>query len=293
MSRTAIVVPCYNEAARIQQDEFLKYCRQFPHVTFIFVNDGSTDETGDILASLKETAPRQIATVNLQRNKGKGEAVRQGILHAIPGDFDYIGYWDADLATPLDHIKTFIGLLNESPCRDIVMGARVQMLGRSICRRAARHYIGRVFATTVSIMLGLPVYDTQCGSKLFRNSPVLKELFAKPFFTRWIFDVEILARYLVKNNSRLKQIMTEKIIEYPLQSWTDVPGSKIKFTDFAGSILELTRIWFYYRKDKGKAGVENGREIITHHNTLADDDRNEEIAPVGFADLHDSLKKAS
>jgi glycosyltransferase involved in cell wall biosynthesis len=287
MSKTAIIVPCYNEADRIKQGEFLDYCRQNPHVVFLFVNDGSTDGTGNILDRLAQTNPRQIITINLQSNNGKGEAVRLGILEAIPGDFDFVGYWDADLATPLDHIKTFIDLLKESPRRDIVMGARIQMLGRSICRKTARHYIGRLFATAVSVMLGLPVYDTQCGAKIFRNSPFLLELFREQFLTKWIFDVEILARYLTTSNSGLQKIMTEKIIEYPLQSWTDVPGSKIKLTDFTGSILALSRIWLYYRKNMGSMPVKADSEISSVFGTAVSNDRNKTITPVGFADLPD------
>jgi glycosyltransferase involved in cell wall biosynthesis len=289
MPKTAIIVPCYNEATRIQQRKFLQCCELLRHVSFIFINDGSNDDTILILTKLENINPRQITTINLSKNKGKGEAVRQGVLYAIRNNFDYIGYWDADLSTPLENIKTFIDLLNESPHRDIVMGARVQMLGRSIYRKAARHYIGRIFATAVSIMLRLPVYDTQCGSKIFRNTPIFKELFAAPFLTKWIFDVEILARYLSASNSKLKQILTEKIIEYPLQSWFDIPGSKIKFKDFAGSGLELAHIWFYYRKNLRKTRVKNDIKIITNLNTPINNDRKEKVTPVRFADSSDTI----
>ena len=137
------------------------------------------------------------------------------------------------------------------------MGARVQLLGRSISRRASRHYIGRVFATFASIILRLPVYDTQCGAKLFRNSPLLQQIFAEPFKTRWVFDVEILARYLSMVDTNLQQILSERIIEYPLESWTDVSGTKVRIKDYVGSGLNLVRIWFRYHKGLARM-KENG-----------------------------------
>jgi glycosyltransferase involved in cell wall biosynthesis len=260
-------------------------------VSFVFVNDGSIDDTGSVLKKLEDINPEQIAIINLPENSGKAEAVRQGVLYAIRKNFDCIGFWDADLSTPLSHIKIFIDLLCESPHREIVMGARVQLLGRSIYRKAVRHYIGRIFATAVSMILRLPVYDTQCGSKIFRNSPVLKELFEAPFLTKWIFDVEILARYFSASNCNLKQIMTEKIIEYPLQSWSDIPGSKIKLRDFAGSGLELARIWFYYRKNLRQMKEKSARKKFAGLNVTETDDLIETFTSARFTDLPDSARE--
>jgi glycosyltransferase involved in cell wall biosynthesis len=247
--RTAIVVPCYNEAQRIQRDEFIGCCDLLSQVSFIFINDASTDKTGEILDSLMRARPGQAAVVTLEQNSGKAEAVRQGMLAAFREKYDYVGFWDADLATPLSSIETFYNILENSPGADIVMGARVKLLGRSISRKAFRHYIGRVFATFASMMLHLPVYDTQCGAKLFRNSPHVQQIFEEPFLAKWIFDVEILARYIAMGDRSLQEITSCAIIEYPLETWSDVPGSKLRLKDFFGSGLELFRIWFRYRED--------------------------------------------
>ena len=105
-------------------------------------------------------------------------------MRAFDADPDYIGYWDADLETPLEAIPALCELLDARPDLEIVFGARVRLLGRAIARSALRHYLGRMFATAASMVLGLAVYDTQCGAKLFRASPAIRALFQEPFLTR-------------------------------------------------------------------------------------------------------------
>ena len=131
--------------------------------------------------------------LHLARNSGKGEAVRQGLLSALASDTELVGYWDADLSTPLDELPRFMKLLEERPTLHMVLGARVALLGRIIERYHIRHFTGRVFATAASIVLGLPVYDTQCGAKLFRASSELSAVLSSPFSNPWSFDVELLA----------------------------------------------------------------------------------------------------
>jgi hypothetical protein len=96
----------------------------------------------------------------------------------------------------LDEIPRFQALLRERPQVDLVMGARVQMLGRTVRRSPLRHYLGRVFATAVSQVLRLAVYDTQCGAKLLRNRAELALVFDEPFCVNWTFDVALIARLL-------------------------------------------------------------------------------------------------
>jgi hypothetical protein len=121
------------------------------------------------------------------------------------------------------------------------MGSRVQLLGRAIERKHVRHYLGRVFATCASLSLGLPVYDTQCGAKLFRHTEALARALEQPFTSRWVFDVELLAR-LVRPGPGIAGITEDRIREEPLLSWTDVPGSKLRPAAALRSGLELLRI---------------------------------------------------
>jgi hypothetical protein len=163
------------------------------------------------------------------------------MLQAFERDSRYAGYWDADLATPLDEIPRFLSVLEDSPGFEVVFGARVQLLGRAIERSSTRHYAGRVFATLASLTLGIPVYDTQCGAKLFRNSSTTRALFAEPFCSNWVFDVEILARML-QGQTRGGPRVSDVIHELPLRSWTDVAGSKVSALDFPKALAELWRI---------------------------------------------------
>lgn len=128
----------------------------------------------------------------------------------------------------------------------MVFGARVQLVGWAIERSLLRHYAGRVFATATSRVLGLSVYDTQCGAKLFRSTPEVAALLEEPFRTSWVFDVEILARWLQQRADALGVAPADAIYELPLRTWRDVPGSKVRPWDFGRALLELARIWRSY-----------------------------------------------
>jgi dolichyl-phosphate beta-glucosyltransferase len=240
-AKTWIVVPCYNEAHRLREDEFARFASEHPDVRFLFVDDGSTDRT---LGLLEEMAVRNEAFGVLAQapNQGKAEAVRRGMNEAFEAGATYTGFWDADLATPLDEIPRFVETLDAHPGLEALFGSRVQLLGRTIERKASRHYLGRVSATAISITLGLPVYDTQCGAKLFRVSPECKAIFADPFLTTWVFDVEIVARMMQARRGSGGPGAGEVIREIPLWEWHDVAGSKVRAVDFFKSMTELLRI---------------------------------------------------
>lgn len=245
VQKTAIVIPCYNEAHRLAPQSFLATLRENPDFFFLFVNDGSTDDTCDILASLQEGNPAQVGVLKLEKNSGKAEAVRHGMLKTMEGQFRNIGYWDADLATPLQAIREFCTLL-ENGAVEAVLGSRVRLLGRRIERNTLRHYLGRTFATCASILLDLSIYDTQCGAKIFRNSPHLKQVLARPFKVNWTFDVELLARFPMVQGIAAKEAMT-KWVEYPLREWVDVKGSKIRGRDYLRGAVEFGILFLHLR----------------------------------------------
>ena len=157
----------------------------------------------------------------------------------------YVGYWDADLATPLTAIADFRAHLDQHPRVEALLGARVRLLGRQIERRTLRHCLGRLFAAAAAGVLKIPVYDTQCGAKLFRATDRVRRIFADPFRTTWIFDVELLARLLATIPA--DDDPAELIHELPLAAWRDVAGSKVKARDFVRAAGQLATIWRTYR----------------------------------------------
>lgn len=239
-TRLQLVIPCYNEAGRLDTNTFVRFVTAHSDVGLLFVDDGSTDSTSRVLEDIAERGAGRVDTLVLPRNRGKAEAVQRGMLAAIEKQPELVGYWDADLATPLDALDEFIDVLDANPDIDIVMGARVKLLGRRIDRNASRHYAGRVFATAASLALRLGVYDTQCGAKIFRVNPPIRRVFETPFVSKWVFDVEILARYTnVMGRARAAQ----SIYELPLTTWTDVPGSKVKVRHAVRALWDIARIW--------------------------------------------------
>lgn len=250
MTRVTLIIPCYNEAKRLDTGAFEAALDAIPSLRLLFVNDGSEDETGAVLEELSgRIGSGSCSVLSLARNSGKAEAVRQGVLTALgPNrvtDLLAVGYWDADLATPLEDAERFASVLQRNPEVQAVIGSRIRLMGRQVQRRALRHYSGRAFATLASLTLGFPVYDTQCGAKLFRATEETRRAFETPFTTAWAFDVELLARLA----SRYGRDMGSRgiVVEYPLESWTDVAGSAVKLADLPRMITDLARIRRRYR----------------------------------------------
>ncbi|WP_338667707.1 glycosyltransferase [Pseudodesulfovibrio methanolicus] len=234
-----LVMPCFNERNRLSResvDQFLAYA---PDGHLCLVDDGSRDGTHELLLDLQRRSPDTVTVLRHTSNKGKAEAVRTGILHgASKSDHAYVGYWDADLATPFSQLPLFFAEMGKTPCGEIFMGCRHQRLGTAIERKWTRHYSGRVFATAASQVLGLPVYDTQCGAKLLLRETAVP-LFQEPFLTTWVFDVELLARFLAAKG---RQKALDAIREIPLERWTDIAGSKVSLKAYFTGARDLINI---------------------------------------------------
>jgi glycosyltransferase involved in cell wall biosynthesis len=246
MDRTVVVIPCFDEARRLNLPAFREFATAIPHVQFLFVNDGSRDETLSMLEGLKQAYPGVVDVLDMPKNSGKAEAVRQGMRAAIERGCDFVAFWDADLSTGLDEIEPFRNIMRDRPEIEMVFGARVNLLGRHIERKLSRHYIGRMFATMVALALRLPVYDTQCGAKMFRVTDDLRRVLEKAFISRWIFDVEIIARFLVLRNDGSRPPVRSIIVEKPLLRWRDVEGSKLRPRHFVMVMGDFLRIYSRY-----------------------------------------------
>jgi glycosyltransferase involved in cell wall biosynthesis len=229
-----LIVPCYNEEARLDMDRFAAGPAS---CVFLFVNDGSTDGTAH---AIRERLGERVFLLDLPRNVGKAEAVRSGMLHASRtsplNGAAWIGFWDADLATPLSEVTSFLRFGQFMGDRvDSIWGSRVYRLGSSIRRSYLRHLAGRLVATAAGVLLGLPSYDSQCGAKLFRRE-IVEIAFSEPFISRWLFDMELLMR-----------LKDYRIVEYPLRQWRDISGSRSRMVTMALRVFpELVRIWLKY-----------------------------------------------
>jgi glycosyltransferase involved in cell wall biosynthesis len=270
-----VVVPCYNEAKRLELRTFGEFIAAHPNVTLIFVDDGSTDDTPLVMERLRQQHSRQVCTLRLGTNVGKAEAVRRGMCNALRRRPAIVGYWDADLATPLESILSLADVLQTRVNVELVMGSRVALLGREIRRSGVRHFAGRVFATLASLALGVPVYDTQCGAKLFRVTPIFAEIMSRPFRSRWIFDVEILARLLASQRREGHDQGSGFIYEYPLEKWCDVQNSRLKSIDFAVAAIDLLSIFREHRQGSGTRQVAS---VQPHNEGLPDEDPNRRAA---------------
>jgi len=232
---------------------FREFAAATQDVGLLFVDDGSKDATASVLGELVRQVPDRIRAIRLAANQGKAGAVRAGVLVALTGGPTFVGYWDADLATPLSAVSRFVGALDGRPELVAVIGARVKLLGTVIDRSAVRHYLGRVFATAASVVLRLAVYDTQCGAKLFRAGPLLRAAFGAPFRSRWAFDVELLARL---NEAALRagsRPAGDTVIELALDEWRDVGGSKLAAHAMARAALDLAFVRGNARRDAGRS----------------------------------------
>lgn len=244
MPKTVVIIPCYNEAERLPQEDFVDAFESYPNLTFLFVNDGSSDYTLDILKIWEGIYPNVIA-LDKQPNSGKANAVRYAMLHADKNlEFDYIAYFDADLATPIYEIENFQKYFESNDEIMMVIGSRIRRMGANIDRKWKRHFIGRVFATFASATLALPIYDTQCGAKMLKKE-LINELFEKEFISKWLFDVEVLARLSIREG--FPKIETS-LYEKPLNEWLEKGDSRIKLKDFFKFPLDLFKIHRKYHR---------------------------------------------
>jgi dolichyl-phosphate beta-glucosyltransferase len=234
MPRRFLIVPIFNEERRLDID-LLASLPDFLECQCIFVDDGSRDGTNILLKQAVELCGGKADLLTLEVNVGKAEAVRCGINLAIERHAEIIGFCDSDLAAPPHEVRRLFEIIESQPAVDLLLASRVRLFGSSIDRTAFRHLIGRIFATFASVVLGAPIYDTQCGLKVMKVTSATRATFSHPFADQWAFDVELIGRFaqLTSPNS------FEKIREIPLTQWRDVGGSKVKISSSLVSLLSL------------------------------------------------------
>jgi glycosyltransferase involved in cell wall biosynthesis len=213
----SVTIPCYNEAARIGDTVrvTLDYlASESPDAELILVNDGSTDSTSAIVREALSGATIQTQVLENFPNRGKGAAVRTGLLAATKP----IGlFFDADLSTPLSEIPKVIAPIASGDV-DLAFGSRAldrKLIG--VHQPWRREQAGRVFNFIVRVATGMPFWDTQCGFKAFRLG-VCRPILEKSHTIGFAFDVELLF---------LAYCAGLRLREVPVR-WNHSEGSKVR-----------------------------------------------------------------
>ncbi|MEJ6791808.1 MAG: glycosyltransferase [Lacinutrix sp.] len=241
MTDSCIIIPCFNEANRLNIEAYKTFQKQNNTFDLLFVNDGSTDNTLTVINNLRDNTPN-TSVLNFERNIGKAEAIRQAVFF-LEEKYNYIGYLDADLSTSLSEISRLLDIA-KTKNKSIILGSRVKVLVASIKRKVYRHFFGRVVATFIDrLVLKLEIYDTQCGAKII-ESKLASVIFKDTFKTKWLFDVELLAR--IKKEYGIAYCKNN-ILEVPLQQWHDTEDTRISFIDFLKTPLSLLKLYVHYR----------------------------------------------
>jgi dolichyl-phosphate beta-glucosyltransferase len=242
----AVVVPCYNEAKRLPIENFLAFAKANENVLICFVNDGSKDNTLEVLIQLK-VQTNNIEVFDMPANGGKAEAVRNGMLYVHQNyNATYIGFLDADLATTAEEWLLMAKYGEQHKVFGAVVGSRIQRLGANIVRDDNRSIFSSIIKKFIKVILKTRFQDTQCGAKVF-NRNIVPSLFATPFMTPWLFDVEIFLRLQHKFG---KTALPNGVLEYPLLNWTEVGGSKLKLKDTIKIPMQLTKLHIHYNISK-------------------------------------------
>jgi len=210
----SIVLPAYNEEDRIcaSLDKITEYARQHAwRIEVIVVNDGSTDNTADIVRAYGERYP-WLRLLENPGNRGKGFSVRNGMLHARG---DILLFSDADLSSPIQEADKLVAALQAGA--DVAIGSRwVQKELQVVRQPLRRRILGRLFNLALRVVLGLNFKDTQCGFKAFRRSSA-ELVFTQQQVETWGFDPELL--YLAKKAGL-------RIVEVPVY-WAHSEGTRL------------------------------------------------------------------
>lgn len=240
--KTGIIIPCYNEEKRLDQEAFVNFIKEHTDYHLCFVNDGSKDNTLGVLRSMKEAVPTRISIVDVKKNSGKATAVRAGARFLYSREnISCIGFIDADLSTDFRDFKDLVKTLKTED-KLVVFGSRNSGGGGTIERNFLRNLFSKTVKQFILLILGLPIRDTQCGAKVFKRS-IVPVVYNDAFISKWLFDVEIflrLKKYLGKENTM------KNIFEQPLMRWVHVDDSKLGLKDSLQIPLRLAHIWLNY-----------------------------------------------
>jgi dolichyl-phosphate beta-glucosyltransferase len=234
MSSLSIIIPAYNESARIGRTlrEVLAYLEAQPGGgEVVVVDDGSKDDTAALSESIfdeHEGSNAEGRVIRVSPNRGKGHAVRTGLLAARS---TVAAFFDADLSMPVTETPKLVEPIRSGQY-DVVFGSRAldrRLIGKH--QPWTREQSGRVFNLAMRMMTGLPFKDTQCGFKAFRMD-VCRAVVEGALIERFGFDVELL---FIAHRAGLR------MLEYPVR-WDDVAGGSVSFRSGLQGFAELNEV---------------------------------------------------
>lgn len=233
--RVSLIIPCHNEAARLSGEKVLATLKLLgERAETVLVDDGSTDGTGGVIRGIEAKSPA-VKTLSLPKNIGKGEAVRTAMLEAAGRGAEYVGFCDADFATPPDGVaEVFAGLASDRSA-EAAIATRNSPESENISRHPLRKVLSYFFSLISSFVLKRRITDSQCGAKFFKNTPNLIKALEEPFISRWGFDVEIIGR--------LEAAQDETgTVEVPLKSWREKLPSRLNPLSMVATLFEMAEI---------------------------------------------------
>jgi glycosyltransferase involved in cell wall biosynthesis len=249
--KICIVIPAYNEEDRLSVNYFTMLAA-IPHVYFLFVDDGSSDATLKTL-NLVSSELDNFGVLSLKNNVGKGDAVRAGWIEVHKKyQPPLLGFLDADGAFECGDVEKMVqislakmlSITNQSPIEfQSVWSARIALSGRVIQRTKSRFLLGRILAGFLKILFSDLPWDTQSGFKIFRNSAEFRKVLNDNFSCRWLFDLELLLKLRRASISGHYHVWEE-----PLDSWRDIPDSKVGLRGYLSIIRESILIIYKYSK---------------------------------------------
>lgn len=242
-SVVGVVIPCYNEETRLKSVKFTDFAKVNHGYKLCFVNDGSKDNTLEVLHDLRIGHEDYITVYDCEKNGGKAEAVRQGMHHMLQDkEIDYVGFLDADLSTNFLDFEDLVNTIEDSKYK-IVSGSRIARVGANIAKESSREIISITINKIIQRILGMPFKDTQCGAKVFTRDAA-EYVFQDKFLTRWLFDVEIFMRMKKKYGADNVQ---QYLCEQPLNRWVHEDGSKLSMNDSIKIVYQIFQIAYSYR----------------------------------------------
>jgi dolichyl-phosphate beta-glucosyltransferase len=251
MARYSVIIPAYNEGARLGStlDRVIHYiAAQHWDAEVVVVNDGSRDQTADLVRACAQTHP-ELRLIENPGNRGKGYSVRNGMLNARG---DVLLFSDADLSSPIEEANKLFAAIEGGA--DIAIGSRwLQPETQTHRQSLLRQFYGRLFNLALRLLLGLNFKDTQCGFKAFTRSAALA-IFPLQKIERWGFDPELL--YLARRAGL-------KVKEVPV-AWAHVEGTRLSpLRDGIRMFGEVMKIRWYALTGKYSKSSGLGQNIRT------------------------------